>query len=111
VHDRGSHGASGSTVVVGAWNGPLFAVDEDEVVGVVVLDAPTPEPPAAPVVPAAEVGVTGAAGGLTLNWVPVTTVTRDPGCTCDGSSAMITAPVIEFATAWAAARLACDFDE
>jgi len=35
VHDRGSHGASGSTVVVGAWNGPLFVVEVDEVVGVV----------------------------------------------------------------------------
>ena len=33
-----------------------------------------------------------AGGALTLNSVPVTTVTWDPGCTWEGSSAMITAP-------------------
>jgi hypothetical protein len=110
VHDRGSHFASGSTVVVGGWNLPLLVDAEADVV-VVVLDDPAPVPLPAPVVPTAEVGVTAAGGGLTLNWVPVTTVTWDPGCTCDESSAMITAPLIEFATAWAAARLARDFDE
>ena len=91
VHDRGSHGASGSTVDV-------------VVVGAVVVVVPPP----APVVPD---GVTVAGGGLTLNWVPVTTVTCDPDWTCVGSMAMSTAPLIEFATAWAAARLACVFDE
>jgi hypothetical protein len=102
VHDRGSHAASGSTVVVGGWNAPLVVVVVDEVVGVVLV---------APVFPAAEVGVTVAGGGFTLNWVPVTTVTWDPGCTWVGSMAMITEPLMEFATAWAAARLACDFEE
>jgi hypothetical protein len=102
VHERGSHGASGSTVLVGGWN---FAEDADVVV--VVVEDPAP----APVVPAAEVGVTAVGGGFTLNCVPVTTVIRDPGWTWVGSMAMITAPLMEFATAWAAARLACVFDE
>ncbi len=52
-----------------------------------------------------------AGGAFTLNWVPVTTVTCEPGFTWVGSSAMITAPVMEFATAWAAASSAGDFDE
>ena len=105
VHDRGSHGASGSTVDVVGWNGPLLPDEVDVVVvGAVVVVVPPP----APVVPD---GVTVAGGGLTLNWVPVTTVTCDPDWTCVGSMAMSTAPLIEFATAWAAARLACVFDE
>ena len=71
MHERGSHAARGSRVEVGAWNAPLLEEDP-EVVGVVVLGAPTP------VLPAAEIGVTVTGGGFTLNWVPVTTVTRDP---------------------------------
>jgi hypothetical protein len=92
---------------VGGWNAPLLPVEEfeTEVVGVVVLEDPTPVPPGA------EVGVTGAGGGFTLKSVPVTTVTWDPDDTCVGSRAMITPPVMEFATAWAAARLAGDFEE
>ena len=105
MHERGSHGASGSTVLVVGWNRPLLPEEELEVVGVVVAADP------APVLPAADVGVTVAGGGLTLNWVPGHRRHRDPGCTCVGSMAMITAPLIEFATAWAAARFACDFDE
>jgi hypothetical protein len=104
LHDRGSHAASGSTVVVGGWKAPLLDDEEDEVVGVVLEDAP-------PVLPTAEVGVTVAAGGFTLNWVPVTTVIWDPDCTWVGSMAMITAPLMEFATACAAARLAWVFEE
>ena len=50
-------------------------------------------------------------GALTLNCVPVTTVTCEPGFTWVGSSAMMTAPVMELATAWAAASSAGDFDE
>ena len=84
----------------------LLVDEEDDVVGVVVAEALDPDAPIAAVV-----GVTAAGGGLTLNCVPVTTVICDPGRTCVGSMAMITAPLIESATAWAAARLARDFDE
>ena len=48
---------------------------------------------------------------LTLKSVPVTTVTCEPGFTWVGSSAMITAPDMELATAWAAASSAGVFDE
>jgi hypothetical protein len=89
--------------VVGGWNSWLLPEEDDEVV-VVLEDA-------APVLPAAEVGVTAAGGGFTLNWVPVTTVIWDPDCTCVGSMAMMTAPLMEFATACAAARLAWVFEE
>ena len=65
----------------------------------------------APVAPVAVVGVVVADGGFTLNWVPVTTVTCAPGLTWVGSSAMITDPVMEFATAWAAASSAGVLDE
>ena len=104
LHERGSQGCSGVTVAVGGANGPPVdddAVDDEladtEAAGavlVVVLPcAPAPVPP-----------VTGAAGGaLTLKSVPVTTVTCEPGCTCEASLAMITAPDKELATAWAAA--------
>jgi hypothetical protein len=86
--------------LVGVWNCPLFE-EEADVVGVVE----------APVLPDTEVGVTVVDGGFTLNCVPVTTVIWEPGWTWVGSMAMITAPVMEFATAWAAARWACVFDE
>ena len=55
--------------------------------------------------PVVEVEAGGGGGALTLKSVPVTTVTCEPGFTCEGSSAMITAPDMELATAWAAARL------
>jgi len=117
VHERGSHGCSFSTVEVGAAKAPLlplFPEDAGLVVVVVVLNAPVPVPvpvevdvpePAVPVVPVA------AAGGLTLKSVPVTTVTWDPGLTWEASSAMITAPDRELATACAAASEAGDLDE
>ena len=66
-----------------------------DVVGV-VLDV---GPPAGPV-------VVVAGGALTVKSVPVTTVTCDPGFTCVGSMAMITAPDMEFATVCAAANWA-----
>ena len=50
-------------------------------------------------------------GGFTLKSVPVTTVTCEPGFTWVGSTAMITAPDMELATAWAAASSAGVFDE
>ena len=52
-----------------------------------------------------------AGGASTAKSVPVTTVTCEPGFTWAGSSAMITAPVMELATAWAAANLAGVLDE
>jgi hypothetical protein len=75
---------------------------------------PAPLGPVVVVAPvAAVVGVDagGAGGGLTLNWVPVTTVTCDPGDTWLGSSAMITEPDMELATACAAASSAGVLDE
>ena len=100
MQDRGSQGCSGVTVGVGAWNAPL---DDGAVVvvtgGAVVVGAACAA--------GAVVAVVGAAGGgFTLKSVPVTTVTCEPGCTCVGSSAMSTAPDMELATAWAAAKLA-----
>ena len=47
-----------------------------------------------------------AGGALTEKSVPVTTVTCEPGFTCVGSMAMITAPDKELATACAAASWA-----
>ena len=58
------------------------------------------------VAPAAGAVVVVAGGAFTVKSVPVTTVTCDPGFTCVGSMAMITAPDIEFATACAAASWA-----
>ena len=52
------------------------------------------------------VGAAGAGRALTQKSVPVTTVTWEPACTWVGSMAMITAPEMELATAWAAARSA-----
>ena len=51
-----------------------------------------------------------AGGALTVKSVPVTTVTWEPGFTCVGSMAMITAPDKEFATACAAASWAGVFE-
>jgi hypothetical protein len=100
-------------VGVGGWNAPelpLFPVFpvfplDGAVVGVVLAVPDDPDECAGVVV---DVG--GSAGGLTLKFVPVTTVTCEPGFTCVGSSAMITAPENELATAWAAARSAGVFD-
>lgn len=78
VHERGSQGASGVTEVLGAAKAPLL--DEEPEFPV----APAPVEPVVLVPPvAADVGVDvgAAAGGLTLNWVPVTTVTCEPGLT------------------------------
>ena len=104
VHERGSQGASGVTVEVGGANAPLPEGDVvDVAVGgsVVVVAAPAPV-----ALVAADVGVVVAGAGLTLKSVPVTTVTRDPALTWLGLSAMITAPVMELATACAAASSA-----
>ena len=104
VHDRGSQGASGVTVEVGGANALLPDGDVvDAVVGGNVVVDPALAP-AAP--PAADVDVVVDGGGLTLKSVPVTTVTCDPALTWLGLSAMITAPVMELATACAAASSA-----
>ncbi len=104
MHERGSQGARGSTAEVGAWKAPepelrvLVVVD-----GVVVVVGAEPVPIPFPVVAV----LTGAgAGGSTEKSVPVTTVIWEPGDTSPGSSAMITEPVKELATCWAAARSA-----
>jgi hypothetical protein len=100
VQERGSQGCNGVVVAVGGAKGPL--ADEDEVPGGELADWE----PAADVLgvglPGPVLGAGG--GGLTLKSVPVTTVTCEPGCTCDGSLAMMTAPLKELATAWAAAN-------
>ena len=75
---------------------PVLPVLAGAVVVVVGAAGPVAAPPV-------EVGVVVAGGALTVKSVPVTTVTCEPGFTCVGSSAMITAPVMELATAWAAA--------
>ena len=54
----------------------------------------------------AAVGGGAPAAALTVKSVPVTTVTCEPGFTCVGSTAMITAPDMELATACAAASSA-----
>jgi hypothetical protein len=51
------------------------------------------------------VAVAGAAGALTANCEPVTTVTRAPATTLVGSYTMMTAPDIERATDSAAASV------
>ena len=75
VHERGSHGARGSTDGVGAWNAPELPV-LPVLAGVVVVDAA-----GLFAVPSAEVGVVVAGGALTVKSVPVTTVTCEPGFT------------------------------
>src|SRR5271168_3976269 len=97
VQARGSQGANGSTLDVGAWKAPELPVFPDvpvlpAVVGVVLGVA----------APAGAVVVV-AGGALTVKSVPVTTVTCEPGFTWVGSMAMMTAPDMEFATACAAA--------
>lgn len=95
VHERGSQGASGSTDAVGALNAPLASVVVDVDVddgGVVVVEVDR-----WPVL----VVVGKVVVGLTENSVPVVTVTCAPSVV--GPYAMITAPDIESATAWAAA--------
>ena len=104
VHERGSQGARGVTVEVGGANALPDGDVVDVVVGggvVVVGAAPG----------AGDVGVVVAGGGLTLKSDPVTTVTCDPVLTWLGSSAMMTAPVMELATACAAASSAALLDE
>ena len=66
MHARGSQGANGSTLGVGAWNAPELPVFPlvPAVVGV-VLDVGTP----------AGAVVVVAGGALTVKSVPVTTVT------------------------------------
>ena len=84
VHERGSHGASGSTVGVGAWNAPelpllpVFPVFPPAAVAAVVEVVPLAADPDA--CAGVEVAV-GGAGGFTLKSVPVTTVTCEPGVT------------------------------
>jgi hypothetical protein len=107
VHERGSQGASGVTVEVGGAN---VLLPDGDVVDVVVGGSVVAAPAAvAPVT--AEVGVVLAGGGFTPKSVPVTTVTCDPVRTWLASSAMITAPVMELATACAAASSAGLLDE
>jgi hypothetical protein len=103
VHERGSQGWSGSTVAVGGAKALLD--DEGAVVVVVAVAA------GIAVVPPADVGVVVVGGGFTLKSVPVTTVTCEPGFIWVGSTAMITAPEIALATAWAAASSAGVFEE
>jgi hypothetical protein len=113
VHERGSQGASGVTVEVGGWKAPLLEDDEEEdpvdpvELDTAVVGVPTARPPVLPDAPT----LAAAGGGLTLKSVPVTTVTWEPGFTWEASSAMMTPPVMEFATACAAAISAWDFDE
>ena len=80
------------TAGVGAWNAPFDGA------GVLVVDDTGEE---AEAVVVGEVVPGAAAGAFTLNWVPVTTVTWAPSV--GGPSAVITAPDIDRATAWAAA--------
>jgi hypothetical protein len=77
-------------------DGGAIAAEAGEVV--TVGAAEMEEPPAIPV---ARVD-----GALTANWVPVTTVTRARLVTLPGWQAMVTEPVIERATASAAASIA-----
>ena len=100
MHERGSQGCSGSTVGVGAWKAPEFPVVFRWCPTWLssLLGAAAPAPVGAVVVVAG--------GALTVKSVPVTTVTWEPGFTCVGSRAMMTAPDRELATACAAASWA-----
>lgn len=89
---------------MGGRKGPEVAVP-DAVVVVVAAGTVVVEP-----VPAVEPGGLAAAGvaagGFTLNWVPVTTVTWAPSLV--GPRAVMTEPDRDRATAWAAAWSAGD---
>jgi len=103
-HDRGSHGCRGVTAAVGGRNAPAPEVPDAVVVvvgeGAVVVET-------VPLTAVVGLPVAGAAGGgLTLNCVPVTTVTSAPSLV--GPRAVMTEPERELATAWAAAWSAGD---
>jgi hypothetical protein len=87
VHERGSHGLSPSSGLLGAANSPLVAFVVVVVVGgtVVVVVVVVLFDPFLPFEPfGVVVVVVGAAGGFTEKFVPVSTVTSAPPSTMEG---------------------------